>query len=149
MFKKNSFISLLLSSDEKQIFSLGHGPYLNFEIRPQNNFGADVRISIEDLNFSDSDTIGNRNFDNIIFDKDDKDDIFLPYNLINLEANFYWLTNPDKSRGGVYAKVGTYFHTPSNSIFPQIQVGYATNLTSFVNRFKPSKPKTPDTKSDN
>ena len=66
----------------------------------------------------------------------------MPYNLINIEANFYWLINPEKSKGGVYAKLGTYFNTDTNGVFPQLMVGYATNLTSFVNRFKPEvKPK--------
>lgn len=130
---------------EKQLFSVGHGPYLNFEIRPQNNFGADVKVSLEDLNFSDENSIGNRSFDNII-NETGKDHFIMPYNMINLEANFYWLTSPNKSTGGIYAKVGSYFHTESNRIFPQVQVGYATNLTSFVNKFNAKK--TPEIKSE-
>lgn len=124
---------------ERQLLSIGHGPSLNFEVRPQTNFGADITFSLEDLNYSGDNVIGNRSLKNDIINQTGKDHFLLDYNLINIEANFYWLTNPEKSKGGVYAKLGSYFHTDSNSIFPQIMVGYATNLTSFVNRFKPKK----------
>ena len=120
----------------RQIISIGHGPFFNIEIRPQNNFGADVTIGLEDLNFSDSNTIANRNFKNDIIVETDKDHFLFAYNMINLNASFYWLTNPESSKGGIYANLGGYFHTDSNSVFPQFMVGYATNLTSFVNRFK-------------
>ena len=120
----------------KQILSVAHGPFLNFEIRPQNNFGADVTFSIEDLNYSDSGTIGNRSFRGDIINEAGKDHFVMPFNLINIEASFYWLTNPETAKGGIYARLGSYFHTESNSIFPQFMVGYATNLTSFVNKFK-------------
>jgi len=120
-----------------QLFSLGHGPYLNFEFRPQTNFGADIFLGIEDLNYSDTRVVNSRDFGKDIFIEDGKNHFLFQHNLINVSANFYWLTNPLKSAGGIYAKVGGAYHTPSNSIFPQILVGYATNLTSFVNRFKP------------
>lgn len=122
-----------------QLFSLGHGPFLNFEIRPQNNFGADVMLSLEDLNFADNNTMGNRSFKDDIILKESRDHFLFAYNMINVNASFYWLTNPEKSKGGIYANLGGYFHTESNSIFPQFMVGYATNLTSFVNRFKSEK----------
>lgn len=121
----------------RQLLSLGHGPFLNFEIRPQNNFGADIIFSIENLNYNDTKEINGRNFKNDIIVDGGKNHLGIKYNLINVEANFYWLTNPEKSKGGIYAKLGTYYHTESQTIFPQIMVGYATNLTSFVNRFKP------------
>lgn len=123
----------------RQLLSLGHGPFLNFEIRPQNNFGADVMLSLEDLNFADSNTMGERNFNDDIILNEGKDHFIFAYNMINVNASFYWLTNPDKSKGGIYANLGGFFHTESNSIFPQLMVGYATNLTSFVNRFKSEK----------
>lgn len=121
----------------RQLLSLGHGPYLNFEIRPQTNFGADIFISLEDLNYNDIKSINDRNFKNDIIVDNAKHHFAVPYNLINLEANFYWLTSPETSKGGIYAKLGSYYHVDNRSIFPQIMVGYATNLTSFVNRFQP------------
>ncbi|NMH87995.1 hypothetical protein [Flavivirga algicola] len=127
---------------ERQLLSVSHGPFLNFEIRPQSNFGADVTFSIEDLNYSDIPSISSRNFKGDIIQDVGKDHFIMPFNLINIEANFYWLVNPEKSKGGIYAKLGSYFNTDTNGVFPQIMVGYATNLTSFVNRFKPKKPET-------
>ena len=122
----------------RQLLSLGHGPFLNFEIRPQSNFGADLVVSFEDLNYNDSESINDRNFRNDIIDDGGHNHFGFKHNMVNVEANFYWLTSDDKT-GGVYAKIGSYYHTESNEIFPQIMVGYATNLTSFVNRFNPKK----------
>ncbi len=127
---------------ERQLLSVSHGPFLNFEIRPQSNFGADVTFSLEDLNYSDIPSISGRNFKGDIIQDVGKDHFIMPFNLVNIEANFYWLVNPEKSKGGIYAKLGSYFNTDTNGVFPQIMVGYATNLTSFVNRFKPKKPET-------
>lgn len=125
----------------KQLMSLVYGPFLNFEIRPQSNFGADVTLSLESLNYNDIKSINGRDFKGDIIVQDSKNSFLFDHNLINVEANFYWLINPEKSSGGVYAKIGTYFDTASDAIFPQIMAGYATNLTSFVNRFKPKAPK--------
>ncbi|WP_242206629.1 hypothetical protein [Aestuariivivens insulae] len=122
-----------------QLLSIGHGPYLNFEIRPQTNFGADIIIGLEDLNYNDTKSINGRFFRNDIIIDDGENHFVAKHNLVNAEANFYWLTNPNKSKGGIYAKLGCYYHTENYNIFPQIMVGYATNLTSFVNRFKPKK----------
>jgi hypothetical protein len=127
----------------RQILSLAHGPFLNFEIRPQSNFGADINVSFEDLNYNDSKSINGRNFSNSIIHNSGHNHFGFKHNLVNVEVNFYWLTSDDKT-GGVYTKLGSYYHTESHEIFPQIMVGYATNLTSFVNRFKP-KNKTEDT----
>ncbi len=112
-----------------QVFSASHGPYLNFEFRPQINFGADISFNYEFLQYNDSVALNERDFgDEILTGKGD---------LINVSAKFYWLTNPEKSVGGVYANLATTYHMEADAIFPQIMVGYATNLTSFVNRFKP------------
>lgn len=118
-----------------QLFSLGHGPYINFEIRPQNNFGADVRFSLEDISYNDTDMLAGKSVRKELMTDTGQNHFLVKYNTAAVEANFYWLLNPETSKGGVYAKVGTYYHTQSHDIFPQILVGYATNLTSFVNRF--------------
>ncbi|SFD39823.1 hypothetical protein [Algibacter pectinivorans] len=124
----------------KQLFSIAHGPYLNFEIRPQSNFGADITFSLEDLNYAGDEKFNDASFSESLITNKGKDHFGMPYNLLNLEANFYWLTNPKTSVGGVYAKLGSYFHTNTNSIYPQFMVGYATNLTSFVDKFQSKKP---------
>lgn len=119
----------------KQLLSVGHGPFLNFEIRPQSNFGADIVLSLDNLNYTDTDSIGVRKFKNDIIENAGYDYLGVKYNVINIESNFYWLTSEVKN-GGVFARLGAYYHTKSHEIFPQLMVGYATNLTSFVNRFK-------------
>lgn len=119
-----------------QLLSIAHGPYLNFEIRPQTNFGADVTFSIEDLNYNDDIVVNGRDVGNDVLINNDHNNFIFKHNLVNVSASFYWLTNPSKSDGGVYARIGAAYHTPTDAIFPQLMVGYATNLTSFVNRFK-------------
>ena len=85
-------------------------------------------------------SINDREFRNNIITDGGTNHFLVKYNLFNVEANFYWLTSPEKrSNGGIYAKLGAYYHTESYDIFPQLMVGYATNLSSFVNRFKPTK----------
>ncbi|MEN8902092.1 MAG: hypothetical protein ABF247_12415 [Nonlabens sp.] len=113
---------------EGQVFSTGHGPYLNFEFRPQNNFGADINFHYESFEFSDQVELGTTDFEkNVLNQKGD---------LVHVKANFYWLTNPQNSDGGIYTSLGTSYHTGTDGVFPQFMIGYATNLTSFVNRIK-------------
>ena len=122
-----------------QLISITHGPYLSFEFRPQDNFGADVMISLDELNLNDDDMVNGRSFSNEIIEADQSNKFLVKHNIVNVSANFYWLTNASKSDGGVYARVGMAYHTPTATSFPQLMVGYATNLTSFVNRFKPKE----------
>ncbi|WP_350289365.1 hypothetical protein [uncultured Croceitalea sp.] len=121
-----------------QLLSISHGPYINFEFRPQDNFGADILLSMEEFNINDEVTISGRgDFRDDIIEDDGSNSFLFKHNLVRMSTNFYWLTNPGKSTGGIYARVGATYHTATDAIFPQVLVGYATNLTSFVNRFKP------------
>jgi hypothetical protein len=119
-----------------QLLSITHGPYLNFEFRPQDNFGADIMISLDELNLNDDDVVDAMNFGEEILENDQSNSFLAKHNMVNVSANFYWLLNPGKSDGGVYTKIGLAYHVPTEASFPQLLVGYATNLTSFVNRFK-------------
>jgi hypothetical protein len=119
-----------------QLLSITHGPYLNFEFRPQDNFGADIMISLDELNLNDDDVVDGMDFGDSILESDRSNSFLAKHNMVNVSANFYWLLNPGKSDGGVYAKLGLTYHVPTEASFPQLMVGYATNLTSFVNRFK-------------
>lgn len=124
---------------EGQVISLSHGPYLNFEFRPQTNFGADIYFSFEKLALNDNVVLNERDFNSdILINKFTKGGWF-NHNIANLSANFYWLLNPSKSDGGVYARIAGAYHFPTDAVYPQMLVGYATNLSSFVNRFKPKK----------
>ena len=125
-----------------QLLSISHGPYINFEFRPQDNFGADILLSMEEFNINDEVTISGRgDFRDDIIEDDGSNSFLFKHNLVRISTNFYWLTNPGKSTGGIYARVGATYHTATDAIFPQVLVGYATNLTSFVNRFKKSETK--------
>jgi len=127
--KDNSSISSLISTS--------HGPYLNVEIRPQTNFGADVSISLNKLSYSGANTVNAINLRDTIEDQG-VDYFGVEYNIVNIKADFYWLTNPEKGKkGGVFARLGAFYHTQNYEVYPQLMVGYATNLTSFVNKFNP------------
>ncbi|UOY05381.1 hypothetical protein L0P88_15655 [Muricauda sp. SCSIO 64092] len=126
---------------EGQVFSLTYGPYINFEFRPQTNFGADITFSLENFTFNDSQEINGRDFANEILVNDESQDFLFKHNLLGVTANFYWLTDQNKRTGGIYARLAATYHTPTSSIFPQVFVGYATNLTSFVNKFNSDKDK--------
>ena len=68
----------------QQLLSLGHGPFLNFEIRPQTNFGADIIVSLEDLNYNDTKEINGRNFINDIIVDGGKNHFGVKYNIVNI-----------------------------------------------------------------
>lgn len=125
-----------------QLLSITNGPYINFEFRPQENFGADIILSLNEMNLNDDDVINDMNISDDLLENDKSNPFLFKHNIVNVSAKFYWLLNPSKSNGGIYANAGLAYHTPTQSSFPQLQVGYATNLTSFVNRFKlKDKPK--------
>ncbi|WP_299889971.1 hypothetical protein [uncultured Lacinutrix sp.] len=127
------------SVETAQLFSLSHGPVINVEIRPQTNFGADISASLENLTYNNGNEISGTNIESLMTDKGFNHFGF-KYNVVNVKADFYWLTNPTKGKkGGIFARIGGFYHTQSYNIYPQLMVGYATNLTSFVNRFKPQK----------
>ena len=126
------------AKDDENISSListSHGPYLNVEIRPQTNFGADVSVSLNNLSYNGSSTIDDINIRQSMQDSGVRHFAFR-YNVVNIKADFYWLTNPKKGKkGGIFARLGAFYHTQNYEIHPQFMVGYATNLTSFVNKF--------------
>ncbi len=99
---------------------------INFQIRPQTNFGADLNLSYSWLNAR-----GSRNDTpiNILGDTKDK-------RMFRLNLDIFSKINPDNSNGGVYGRIGGFYSIASKDFYPQIMVGYATNLSSFVNKFK-------------
>ncbi|RAV30257.1 hypothetical protein [Sinomicrobium soli] len=115
-------------SDVYQLNVLSHEVATNFEIRPEMNFGADLNIALNWLNEA-----GHDKEINIHYLKDDGKDNKL---VLRLYLNLYSKLNPDQSNTGIYARLGGFYHPGSKSYHPQILVGYATNLSSFVNRFR-------------
>ncbi|OUR90788.1 hypothetical protein A9Q87_12610 [Flavobacteriales bacterium 34_180_T64] len=110
-----------------QVFSIGQEAEINFEIRPQSSVGADLSIGLNwfranGTNKNDVDFSTTNNSPNL-----------------KVMANIYSLTNSDESNAGVYFRIGGHYNLGSYKVFPQMMVGYATNLSSFVNKVKNEK----------
>ncbi|WP_131507376.1 hypothetical protein [Meridianimaribacter sp. CL38] len=107
-----------------QVFSIGQEAELNFEIRPQSSVGADVTVGLNwfratGTNKNDVDFSTTNNSPNL-----------------KVMTNIYALTNSEDSNSGVYFRLGGHYNLGTYKVFPQIMVGYATNLSSFVNKLK-------------
>lgn len=111
-----------------QLNALSHEIYANFEIRPQVNFGGDLNIGLNWINAR-----GSVKDIPIEYNVDDNQD---DRTVIRVQLNLYSKINPEKSNDGIYARVGGFYHLGAKDFYPQIMVGYATNLSSFVNVFK-------------
>jgi hypothetical protein len=118
----------IIGKDEEhndQLNALAPEINTNFQIRPQTNFGADLLVAYSWLHAR-----GTKN--DIKVDvpngKDKK--------MLRLNLDLYSKVNPDQSNGGIYARLGGYYHVETKDFYPQIMVGYATNLSSFVNKFR-------------
>uniref|UniRef100_UPI00288B3AF8 hypothetical protein n=1 Tax=Xanthomonas sp. WCS2017Noco2-62 TaxID=3073640 RepID=UPI00288B3AF8 len=64
------------------------------------------------------------------------------YNGLYVVSNFYTKLNDKETKSGLYFRLGLNYDFYSYDVAPQIMVGYATNLTSFINKFK-KKDETP------
>jgi hypothetical protein len=118
--------------EDYQAYCIGHGPKIKFEIRPQVNFGADLNIGFIGFNFngmSGSNEL-RKELKSVMEDKA----TFL--NGFYIVSNFYTKLNDKESNSGLYFRLGSYYDFNTSDIAPQVMVGYATNLTSFINKFK-------------
>jgi hypothetical protein len=111
-----------------QLNALSHELIANFEIRPQLNFGADLNFAFNWLNAR-----GATDDVPIILNQDNNND---DKSVLRVQLNLYSKLNPDKTNDGIYARLGGFYHLGAKDFFPQILVGYATNLSTFVNKFK-------------
>jgi len=109
-----------------QLNALAPEVNLNFQIRPQTNFGADLNVAYSWLNAR-----GAKNNTEVSVPNSYKDKAMLRLNL-----DLYSKVSPDKTNGGIYGRIGGYYHLETKDFYPQIMIGYATNLSSFVNKFK-------------
>lgn len=120
------------ASETFQAYALGHGPKLKFEVRPQVNFGADINIGVMGYNFNGfNNSISYPDFKNEVIDQ--KTTL---YNMAFLTTNFYTKLNSNETNGGMYFRLAGFYDFKTSEISPQIMVGYATNLTTFINKFK-------------
>jgi len=105
-----------------QVFTVGQELETHFEIRPQSNIGADLTIGLNWLGATGT----------------SKNDI--KFNTINnsanlkVLANIYSLVNPNSKKSGLFFRIGGHYDLGNYKLFPQMMLGYATNLTSFINR---------------
>lgn len=111
-----------------QLNALTYELNTNFEIRPQLNFGADLNIAYNWLHPRGA----TDNLKMVLNEENENND----KRVIRLQLNLYSKLNPDKSNDGIYARLGGYYQLGAKDFYPQILVGYATNLSSFVNKFK-------------
>ena len=56
--------------------------------------------------------------------------------MFRLNLDLYSKVSPKTSNGGIYGRIGGFYHIETKDFYPQIMVGYATNLSSFINKFK-------------
>lgn len=148
-----------------QMYAIGHGPKLKIEIRPQVNFGADLNIGLLGYNYNGlsknlttaynttSTTTSTATTSNngvgtttitpntpLTTTLDFKHDILeysrTFYNTFYIVSNFYTKLNSKETNGGLYFRLGAYYDFNTYTVSPQIMAGYATNLTSFINKFK-------------
>ncbi|MFP4846233.1 hypothetical protein [Winogradskyella sp. PE311] len=107
-----------------QVFSIGQELEINFEVRPQSSVGADLTVGLNWFRANGT------NKNDVVFSTTN--------NSPNLKvmANIYALTNSEDSNSGVYFRLGGHYNLGTYKVFPQIMVGYATNLSSFVNKLK-------------
>ena len=127
--------------EDYQAYCIGHGPKIKFEIRPQVNFGADLNIGFIGFNFngmSGSNEL-RKELKEVMVDKP----TFL--NGFYIVSNFYTKLNDKESNSGLYFRLGSYYDFDTSDIAPQVMVGYATNLTSFINKFKKKDEVVPST----
>jgi hypothetical protein len=122
----------LNTTEDFQVYCIGHGPKVKFEIRPQVNFGADLNIGFLGFNFNGMNSSGGlrKELKKAIDDKP----TFL--NNFYILSNFYTKLNDKESNSGLYFRLGAFYDFDTSDIAPQVMVGYATNLTSFINKFK-------------
>ena len=119
--------------DDFQVYSIGHGPKLKIEIRPQVNFGADFNVGLMGFNYNGLNKATDYNGD---FKKDVLIKNTTLYNGMFVVTNLYTKLNDKETNNGLYFRLGVNYDFYSYDVSPQIMVGYATNLTSFINKFK-------------
>lgn len=113
------------STEAFQAYTRGHQANLTFEFRPQSNIGADLVLGLNWLRGAGA------NLYNVKYDAD----FGKPYVKMMLDL---FSTSAEK-KSGVYFRMGGHYDFNGGHFFPQIMAGYATNLSSFVNKLKTDK----------
>lgn len=118
--------------DDYNMFAIGQGPKVKFEIRPQVNFGADINIGVMGYKFNGLNT--SSPIQGTLKKQLIAQNTF--YNMFYISSNFYTKLNDKETNGGLYFRLEAYYDFASSRVAPQLLAGYATNLTTFINKFK-------------
>jgi hypothetical protein len=151
-----------------QLYAIGHGPKLKIDIRPQTNFGGDLNIGLLGYNFNGfNKNVTTTSFVNVSkidntttpptttttkeqtsfdFKNDVLDHDRTFFNTLYIVSNLYTKLNAKESNSGLYFRLGVFYDFHTYTVSPQIMVGYATNLTSFINKFNKRDDKPADSK---
>ena len=106
-----------------QVYSTGHEAEINVAIRRQGALiGADVTGGLNWI----SETGTNRDDVNLVTTNNTPN--------LKIELNLYAFTNANTSSSGIFARLGMNYNLGNSRGYPQLLVGYATNLSTFVNR---------------
>ena len=105
-----------------QVYSLGQEAEINFEIRPQSLFGADVTVG---LNWFAANGTNKNDVEFTTFNNTPN---------FKMMTNIYAFTDSEDSNSGIFLRLGAHYNLGNEKVFPQIMIGYATNLSSFVNK---------------
>ena len=116
-----------VSNNDFQVFSVGKQINLTFEVRPQANIGADLVLGINWLSPAGTSLNG---VDFITEDNKSEN--------IKLMLELFALTDSQK-KSGIYFRIGGHYDRESSRVFPQLMAGFATNLSTFVNKLKTDK----------
>ncbi|TPN86082.1 BAR domain-containing protein [Aquimarina algicola] len=109
----------LFAEKSFQIFSIGQEVDLNIEIRPQSKyFGADISFGINWFGETGGNDVNFRAFNNTP----------------NLKLMGTVYATPKKSKNGLFLRLGAYYNLGDYESFPQLMIGYAANLSSFINK---------------
>jgi hypothetical protein len=106
-----------------QVYATGHEAEINLAIRRQGSLiGADITGGLNWI----SETGTNKDNVNLITTNNTPN--------FKMELNLYAFTDSKKSDSGIFARLGMNYNLGNSRGYPQLLVGYATNLTSFVNK---------------
>ena len=117
-----------LKTNSFQVFSIGQTAGVTVEIRPQTNIGADFNFGLNWL----KDKGTNENEVKFFTNNRGTNNIYTSLDLFATGSN-------NKKKSGVYFRIAGTYNSKSNRVFPQLMAGFATNLSSFVNKLKSDK----------
>lgn len=95
---------------------------VNMSIRPDYAFGSNINVGL----------MWPRLLLNSSIEVPEPDLISNGMAMISTEANFYAFTNPTHKKGGIFLRYVAYHDLHRRGYFPQILIGYATNLRGLI-----------------